>query len=68
MTSVMARHREHQGLWGRHESPRQAATRESLEESGQKPDGPLRFIGYADFVLAPAHDTSRRSGQGWDSG
>jgi 8-oxo-dGTP diphosphatase len=35
------------------ESPRQAAVRELLEESGQKPDGPLRFIGYAGFVLAP---------------
>ncbi|WP_301184525.1 NUDIX hydrolase [Streptomyces sp. NL15-2K] len=35
------------------ESPRQAATRELLEESGQEPDGPLRFIGYAGFVLAP---------------
>ncbi|MGW0574082.1 NUDIX hydrolase [Streptomyces tauricus] len=35
------------------ESPRQAAARELLEESGQEPDGPLRFIGYAGFVLAP---------------
>ncbi|MFD7136480.1 NUDIX hydrolase [Streptomyces sp. NPDC059894] len=35
------------------ETPRQAATRELLEESGQEPDGPLRFIGYAGFVLAP---------------
>ncbi|MFF3350496.1 NUDIX hydrolase [Streptomyces sp. NPDC002779] len=35
------------------ESPRQAAARELLEESGQVPDGPLRFIGYAGFVLAP---------------
>ncbi|WUP70923.1 NUDIX domain-containing protein [Streptomyces sp. NBC_00258] len=35
------------------ESPRQAAARELLEESGQESDGPLRFIGYAGFVLAP---------------
>ncbi|MFD3377615.1 MULTISPECIES: NUDIX hydrolase [unclassified Streptomyces] len=34
------------------ESPRLAAARELLEESGQVPDGPLRFIGYAGFVLA----------------
>ncbi|WP_324612197.1 NUDIX hydrolase [Streptomyces sp. MMG1533] len=35
------------------ESPRQAAARELLEESGQEPDGPLRFMGYAGFVLPP---------------
>lgn len=35
------------------ESLRRAAARELLEESGQVPDGPLRFIGYAGFVLAP---------------
>ncbi|MFI6080373.1 NUDIX hydrolase [Streptomyces sp. NPDC051217] len=35
------------------ETPRQAATRELLEESGQEPHEPLRFIGYARFVLAP---------------
>ncbi|MEV8415352.1 NUDIX domain-containing protein, partial [Streptomyces niveus] len=35
------------------ESPRQAALRELFEESGQEPDGPLRFVGYAKFVLAP---------------
>jgi 8-oxo-dGTP pyrophosphatase MutT (NUDIX family) len=35
------------------ESPRQTAVRELLEESGQEPDGPLQFIGYAGFVLAP---------------
>lgn len=35
------------------ESPRQAATRELMEESGQQPDEQLRFIGYARFVLAP---------------
>ena len=35
------------------ESPRQAAVRELLEESGQQPDEPLRFMGYAKFVLAP---------------
>ncbi|WP_328430393.1 NUDIX domain-containing protein [Streptomyces sp. NBC_00443] len=35
------------------ESARQAAARELREESGQEPDGPLRFIGYAGFELAP---------------
>ncbi|WP_406841476.1 NUDIX hydrolase (plasmid) [Streptomyces sp. AHU1] len=35
------------------ETPRQAAVRELLEESGQEPDEQLRFIGYARFVLAP---------------
>jgi 8-oxo-dGTP pyrophosphatase MutT (NUDIX family) len=35
------------------ESPRQAAARELLEETGQEPEGPLRFIGYAGFALAP---------------
>ncbi|MFF8103936.1 NUDIX domain-containing protein [Streptomyces sp. NPDC016640] len=35
------------------ESPREAAERELVEESGQRTDGPLRFIGYAGFVLAP---------------
>jgi 8-oxo-dGTP pyrophosphatase MutT (NUDIX family) len=35
------------------ESPRQAAARELLEETGQEPDAPLRFVGYAAFVLAP---------------
>ncbi|MFF0087954.1 NUDIX hydrolase [Streptomyces canus] len=39
------------------ESPRQAAVRELLEESGQEPDGPLQFIGYAGFVLAPEQRT-----------
>ncbi|MFE3121565.1 NUDIX hydrolase, partial [Streptomyces niveus] len=35
------------------ESPRQAALRELFEESGQEPEGPLRFVGYAKFVLTP---------------
>ncbi|MGA5454101.1 NUDIX hydrolase [Streptomyces umbrinus] len=35
------------------ESPRRAAARELLEESGQEPNGPLRFTGYGGFVLAP---------------
>ncbi|MFI7285684.1 NUDIX hydrolase [Streptomyces anulatus] len=39
------------------ESPRQAAARELLEESGQQPDERLRFIGYARFVLAPDRRT-----------
>ncbi len=34
------------------ESPRQAAARELLEESGQQPDERLQFVGYARFVLA----------------
>jgi 8-oxo-dGTP diphosphatase len=39
------------------ESPRQAAERELLEETGQQPDERLRFIGYARFVLAPDRRT-----------
>ncbi|MFJ7493325.1 NUDIX hydrolase [Streptomyces sp. NPDC097727] len=35
------------------ESPRQAAVRELLEESGQVPDGKLRFVGHAGFTPAP---------------
>ncbi|MFF8884002.1 NUDIX hydrolase [Streptomyces flaveolus] len=35
------------------ETPRQAATRELLEESGQQPDEQLRFVGYARFALVP---------------
>ncbi|MGW3405059.1 NUDIX hydrolase [Streptomyces zhihengii] len=35
------------------ESPRRAAERELMEESGQRPDGRLRFVGWARFVLAP---------------
>lgn len=36
------------------ESLRQAAVRELFEESGQEPDGPLQFVGYAAFLLGPA--------------
>jgi 8-oxo-dGTP pyrophosphatase MutT (NUDIX family) len=35
------------------ESPRQGAARELLEESGQTPGEPLRFVGYPRFTLAP---------------
>ncbi|MFD6277761.1 NUDIX hydrolase [Streptomyces sp. NPDC060209] len=35
------------------ESARRAAVRELLEESGQEPDGQLRFVGHAGFELAP---------------
>lgn len=35
------------------ESPREAAARELLEESGHSASRPLRFVGYAGFVLAP---------------
>ncbi|WP_395577280.1 NUDIX hydrolase [Streptomyces sp. BK79] len=35
------------------ETPRQAAARELLEETGQQSDARLRFTGYARFVLAP---------------
>ncbi|MFF9623700.1 NUDIX hydrolase [Streptomyces griseosporeus] len=35
------------------ESPRQAAVRELAEESGQVPDGALRCVGYAGFLLGP---------------
>ncbi|MFF4693458.1 NUDIX domain-containing protein [Streptomyces sp. NPDC001307] len=41
------------GMIESEETPRQAATRELLEETGQSPDTPLRFVGYAGFVLAP---------------
>lgn len=36
------------------ETPRQAALRELAEETGQSPDGPLRFLGYPRFALKPA--------------
>jgi 8-oxo-dGTP pyrophosphatase MutT (NUDIX family) len=36
------------------ETPRQAGLRELLEETGQRPDVPLRFVGYPRFVLGPA--------------
>lgn len=35
------------------ESPRRAAVRELREETGRSPGGPLRFAGFAGFVLAP---------------
>ncbi|WP_405541352.1 NUDIX hydrolase [Streptomyces phaeochromogenes] len=35
------------------ESPRQAASRELLEETGQKADDPSQFAGYAKFMLHP---------------
>ncbi|WP_409062414.1 NUDIX hydrolase [Streptomyces sp. SYP-A7185] len=35
------------------ESPRQAAARELLEETGQQADAPSRFAGYAQFMLRP---------------
>ncbi|MCP2343125.1 NUDIX domain-containing protein [Actinomadura rupiterrae] len=35
------------------ESPREAASRELLEETGQTADGPLEFAGYAKFLLQP---------------
>ncbi|WP_407555104.1 NUDIX hydrolase [Streptomyces sp. Pv4-95] len=35
------------------ESPRRAAARELLEETGHAPAGRLRFAGYAGFTLAP---------------
>lgn len=42
------------GLLEPGESPRQAAVRELHEESGQVPSDPLRFVGYAGFLLGPA--------------
>ena len=39
------------------ETPRQAALRELLEETGQRPDQPLNFVGYPRFALGPAHRT-----------
>ncbi|MET9444406.1 NUDIX domain-containing protein [Streptomyces sp. NPDC006610] len=54
---VFDRHRQSWELPGgsieEGETPRQAVVRELLEESGQQPDERLRFIGYAQFVLAP---------------
>ncbi|GGY15472.1 DNA mismatch repair protein MutT [Streptomyces minutiscleroticus] len=35
------------------ESPRQTASRELLEETGQEADAPLWFAGYAKFTLQP---------------
>ncbi|UFR00205.1 NUDIX domain-containing protein [Streptomyces sp. Go40/10] len=35
------------------ETPRRTAVRELFEESGQVPGGPLRFVGYAGFLLGP---------------
>ncbi|WP_245795686.1 NUDIX domain-containing protein [Actinacidiphila alni] len=35
------------------ESPRQAAVRELAEETGQVPGRPLRFVGWAGFLLGP---------------
>jgi 8-oxo-dGTP pyrophosphatase MutT (NUDIX family) len=37
------------------ETPRRAAARELLEETGHAPDGQLRFVGFASFTLAPDH-------------
>ncbi|MFF8993683.1 NUDIX hydrolase [Streptomyces sp. NPDC014983] len=42
------------GLLEPGESPRQAAVRELAEEGGQIPGEPLRFVGYAGFLLGPA--------------
>lgn len=36
------------------ETPHRAATRELLEETGQSPDSPLQFVGYAGFLLGPS--------------
>ncbi|MEV7404932.1 NUDIX domain-containing protein [Streptomyces sp. NPDC091267] len=35
------------------ETPREAALRELLEESGQQPDDPVAFVSYAAFLLGP---------------
>ncbi|MFI6124753.1 NUDIX hydrolase [Streptomyces sp. NPDC051064] len=58
--SVLMVHDRHRNAWelpgGRidpGESARKAAVRELFEESGQEPDGPLRFVGHAGLVLAP---------------
>ncbi|MGW1469125.1 NUDIX hydrolase [Streptomyces sp. NPDC002308] len=39
------------------ETPRAAALRELLEETGQIPDGPVRFVGLAHFLLGPERRT-----------
>ncbi|MDQ0771782.1 8-oxo-dGTP pyrophosphatase MutT (NUDIX family) [Streptomyces aurantiacus] len=41
------------------ETPRQAAVRELLEEADQRSDSPLRFTGYAGFVLRSAEPAER---------
>jgi 8-oxo-dGTP pyrophosphatase MutT (NUDIX family) len=41
------------GMIEQGESPRQAGLRELLEETGQPPEEPLQFVGYARFTLAP---------------
>ncbi|GAA2454151.1 NUDIX hydrolase [Streptomyces macrosporus] len=41
------------GLIEAGETPRAAAVRELLEESGQRPDRPPRFVGWAAFLLGP---------------
>ncbi|MFB4422919.1 NUDIX hydrolase [Streptomyces sp. QL37] len=58
--SVLMVHDRHRDSWelpgGRidpGESARQAALRELFEETGHEPDGPLRFVGHAEFALAP---------------
>ncbi|MEU0922139.1 NUDIX hydrolase [Streptomyces cyaneofuscatus] len=54
---VLDRHRQSWELPGgsieEGETPRQAAARELLEETGHQSDERMRFIGYARFVLAP---------------
>lgn len=57
---VLMVHDRHRGAWELPggmiepgETPRRAAVRELLEESGQRPDGPVTFGGYACFLLAP---------------
>ncbi|GAA3310423.1 NUDIX domain-containing protein [Streptomyces cinereospinus] len=42
------------------ETPRQAAARELLEETGHGPGGPLRLVGYARYLLAPEGGGGRR--------
>lgn len=39
------------------ETPRAAALRELLEETGQIPQGPVRFVGLAHFLLGPERRT-----------
>ncbi|MFD0685499.1 NUDIX hydrolase [Actinomadura fibrosa] len=39
------------------ETPRQAAARELVEETGHAPAGRLRFVGFARFTLAPDQRT-----------
>jgi len=45
------------GMIEPHESPREAAVHELREEAGQRPDGPVVFVGYARYALGAEQRT-----------